>query len=246
MIKAILNIIAYSEYIIVAFWKFEKIIHLKLAMASLSIHLEGLNLDKNRDLGAIPKSASIGCVPGTPSNTPSTPSSNPKNRRNRRQRQRNKQNQTSISNRNESSSHLLQPSLSASEISSNLTGDRRVPEIPEPPEVLPLVEQVGGHSKVCEKSEGKDSSCRKGDGTLEVQSENVDSPKVSNKKGGSRRNRRTAAGKRKKPTEDGVLSIDSRKDRWKNTENKENSKAFNEDFPHLAESDLGTLESPIV
>ena len=45
-------------------------------MASLSNHLEGLNLDQKQELGAIPKSASVGCVPGTGPNAPSTPSSN--------------------------------------------------------------------------------------------------------------------------------------------------------------------------
>ena len=207
-------------------------------MASLSNHLEGLNLDKKRDLGAIPKSASMGCVPVTTSNAPSTPSSNPKNRRNRRNRQKSKQN----TNGNPSNStHLLQTSPSASEFPTNLScGDRRVPEIPEIPELLPLLE-TGRQTKTCEKLPGKDvnSSNKKNIDNFGTQPENIDSPKVANKKGGSRRNRRLAAGKRKKPAEDGLLSTENRKDRGKGTENKENSKAFNEDFPHIDESDLG-------
>ena len=202
-------------------------------MASLSNHLEGLNLDKKRESGAIPKSASVPSVP----NTPSTPSSNPKNRRNRRNRQKNRQ--TSTSNAS-SSSHLLQPSPSASELTSTLSSDRRVPEIPELPELLPLMEQING-SKVSEGADSKPgNSCTvKNNGIFGSQPENIDSPKATNKKGGSRRNRRSAAGKRKKPIEDGPTNTENRKDRGKGTENKENSKAFNEDFPHIQDSDLG-------
>jgi hypothetical protein len=208
-------------------------------MASLSNHLEGLNLDKKRDLGAIPKSASAGCVPVTSTNAPSTPSSNPKNRRNRRNRQKTKQN---ASNNSSNSANLLQTSPSASELSSNLScGDRRVPEIPELPELLPLLEQAC-QSKASEKlpvKEGYPSNGKNND-NFGTQPGNVDSPKVTNKKGGSRRNRRLAAGKRKKPVEDGLLPTENRKDRGKGIENKENSKAFNEDFPHIDESDIGT------
>jgi hypothetical protein len=208
-------------------------------MASLSNHLEGLNLDKKRDLGAIPKSASAGCVPVPSTNAPSTPSSNPKNRRNRRNRQKTKQN---ASNNSSNSANLLQTSPSASELSSNLScGDRRVPEIPELPELLPLLEQAC-QSKASEKlpvKEGYPSNGKNND-NFGTQPGNVDSPKVTNKKGGSRRNRRLAAGKRKKPVEDGLLPTENRKDRGKGIENKENSKAFNEDFPHIDESDIGT------
>ena len=212
-------------------------------MASLSNHLEGLNLDKKRESGAIPKSASVGCVPGNGPNTPSTPSSNPKNRRNRRNRQKNRQNNSSISS---NSSHLLQPSPSATELTSTLSSDRRVPEIPEIPELLPLLEQCSG-SKVSEGAESKagNSSTVKNNGIFGSQPENIDSPKATNKKGGSRRNRRSAAGKRKKPVEDGPSNAENRKDRGKGTENKENSKAFNEDFPHIQDSDLGKMNKII-
>ena len=208
-------------------------------MASLSNHLEGLNLDQKRELGAIPKSASVGCVPGTGPNAPSTPSSNPKNRRNRRNRQKSRQNNSSIPS---NSSHLIQPSPSASELTSTLSSDRRVPEIPELPELLPLLEQCSS-SKGSEDVECKpgNSSTVKNNGIFGSQPENIDSPKVTSKKGGSRRNRRTAAGKRKKPVEDGLVNAVDRKDRGKGTENKENSKAFNEDFPHIHDSDLGTM-----
>ena len=208
-------------------------------MASLSNHLEGLNLDKKRDLGAIPKSATVGCVQVASTNAPSTPSSNPKNRRNRRNRQKTKQN---TNNNSSNPAHHLQTSPSASELSPNLPcGDRRVPEIPELPELLPLLEQ-GCQSKACEKLQVKDGHPNNGksNDNFGTQPANVDSPKVTNKKGGSRRNRRLAAGKRKKPAEDGLLPTENRKDRGKGTENKENSKAFNEDFPHIDESDLGT------
>ena len=208
-------------------------------MASLSNHLEGLNLEKKRESGAIPKSASVGCVPGTGPNAPSTPSSNPKNRRNRRNRQKNRQTNTKNPS---SSSHLLQPSPSASELTSTLSSDRRVPEIPELPELLPLLEQCSS-TKVSEDAESKpgNSTTVKNNGIFGSQPENIDSPKVTNKKGGSRRNRKSAAGKRKKPAEDGLLNTENRKDRGKGTENKENSKAFNEDFPHIQDSDLGNI-----
>ena len=208
-------------------------------MASLSNDLECLNLNKNRELGAIPKSASVGSVPGAASNnTPSTPSSVAKNRRNRRNRQRTKQtNNSNTSN----SSHLLQTSPSASELSSNLAEDRRVPEIPEIPEIMPLLKQ-SSLSKICENSgveEGYSDIAQ--NNNFESLSDKVDSPKVTNKKGGSRKNRRLAAGKRKQPIEDGTLLTEKNKGRGKCVENKENSKAFNEDFPHIDESSSGTL-----
>ena len=208
-------------------------------MASLSNHLEGLNLDKKQEaLGAIPKSASVGCVPGAApaSNAPSTPSSNPKNRRNRRNRQRTKQNLNNNNTISPKSSHLLQPSPSAIELSSSFSGDQRVPEIPEIPELFPLLEQ-NNFSKPCENfEESKEGhfTHEKNCDNLSDRSKNVDSPKAVNKKGGSRRNRRLAAGKRKKPIEEIPPAVDTRN----------RGKAFNEDFPHIDESDLGKFFYP--
>ena len=219
-------------------------------MASLTNDLECLNLNKKRELGAIPKSASVGCVPGTPSNNaPSTPSSVAKNRRNRRNKQRSKQVQLATSNytlQTSSSSsnppHLLQQSPSDSGISSKLNEDRRVPEIPEIPELLPLPKH-NSLSKICETSDVEEGRSVNGQNKNKLESgpEHVDSPKATNRKNSSRKNRRIAAGKRKKPTEDIPLLTEKNKDRGKGVENKENSKAFNEDFPHIDESDLGML-----
>ena len=209
-------------------------INITHTMASLSNHLEGLNLDKKQEtLGAIPKSASVGCVPGT---APSTPSSNPKNRRNRRNRQRTKQNLNNNNTISPKSSHLLQPSPSAIELSSSFSGDQRVPEIPEIPELFPLHEQ-NNFSKPCENfEESKEGhfTHEKNCDNLSDRSKNVDSPKAVNKKGGSRRNRRLAAGKRKKPIEEIPPAVDTRN----------RGKAFNEDFPHIDESDLGKFFYP--
>ena len=214
-------------------------INITRTMASLSNHLEGLNLDKKQEaLGAIPKSASVGCVPGAAptSNAPSTPSSNPKNRRNRRNRQRTKQNLNNNNTISPKSSHLLQPSPSAIELSSSFSGDQRVPEIPEIPELLPLLEQ-NNYSKPCENFEESKKghfTHEKNCDNLSDRSKNADSPKAVNKKGGSRRNRRPAAGKRKKPIEDIHPAVETRN----------RGKAFNEDFPHIDESDLGKFFYP--
>ena len=216
-------------------------------MASLTNDLECLDINKKRDLGAIPKSASFGCVPGATSNTtPSTPSSVAKNRRNRRNRQRAKQ----INNNNTSASpNLLHPSPSASELSSTLSEDRRVPEIPEIPDLLPLF-KLSCPTKICDNSNAEDlmSPTSHGNHNLESTPGSTDCPKVPSKKGSSRRSRRGAAGKRKKELEDRALRLEKTQDREKRAEDKESSKrkAFDADFPHIDESASGKFVITII